>query len=90
MSMVDWLRKMRDAGFSPEQAEAIASVPEDRFVTREYCDAQFQIVDSRFRALDARLEALERRITDTLTMRMLGLSGLVILAVGLHDKFVRP
>ena len=61
---VEWLRHLRDAGFSQEQAEAIAQMPEERYVTREY--------------LDARLDALEHRIIDTLTVRLLGVAGLVI------------
>lgn len=76
MTTVDWLHKMREAQLSQEQAEAIASGVEDRLVTRDH--------------LDARLQGLEHRLVDTLTMRMLGVAGLVIVIVGLLDKFVRP
>ena len=73
---IDWYRRMREAGVPQEQAEAIASGPEERYVTREY--------------LDARLDALEHRLLDTLTVRMLGVAGLIVVLVGLLDKFVRP
>jgi hypothetical protein len=39
-STVHWLRRMRDAQLSPEQAEAIASGFEDRYITRDYLDAR--------------------------------------------------
>lgn len=76
MTTVDWLHKMREAHLSQEQAEAIASGPEERYVTREY--------------LDARLQALKHELIDTLTVRMLGIVSLAIVIVGLLDKFVRP
>jgi hypothetical protein len=73
---VDWLRKLREAGLTEAQAAAIASVPDERYVTRDY--------------LDARLEAFEHRLTDALTVRMVGIAGLVVVLVGLLYKFVRP
>lgn len=76
MTTVDWLHKMREANLSQEQAEAIAGGVEERLVTRDL--------------LDSRLQGLEHRIVDTLTVRMLGIAGLVIVIVGLLDKFVRP
>jgi hypothetical protein len=66
------MQRLRDAGISQEQAEAIASMPEERYVTRDY--------------LDARLAQLE----SSLTWRIAGIAGLVIVLVGLIDKFVRP
>lgn len=76
MTTVDWLHKMREANLSQEQAEAIAGGIEERLVTRDL--------------LDSRLQGLEHRIIDTLTVRMLSIAGLVIVIVGLLDKFVRP
>lgn len=73
---IDWMRRMREAGVPSAQAEAIASMPEERLVTRDY--------------LDARLDALKKELTDTLTVRMLSVAALVIVLVGLLDKFVRP
>jgi hypothetical protein len=73
---INWMQRMRDTGLTQQQAEAIASMPEDRYVTKDY--------------LDARLDGLEHRIIDTLTVRMVGVAGLVIVLVGLIDKFVRP
>jgi hypothetical protein len=39
-STVDWLRRMRNAHLSAQQAEAIASGFEDRYITRDYLDAR--------------------------------------------------
>jgi len=74
---IEWMRRLREQGhFSQEQAEAIASMPEERYVTKEYLDAK----------LDARISQLET----SLTWRFLGIAGLLVLLVGLIDKFVRP
>ena len=73
---IEWMRRMREAGVPQAQAEAIASMPEERLVTKDY--------------LDARLDALQKELTDTLTVRMLGVATLVIVLVGLVDKVVRP
>lgn len=43
---VDWLRQLRQAGFSPDQAEAIASLPEERYVTRDYLDAKLSQLET--------------------------------------------
>ena len=40
MSTADWIHKMTEAGISTEQAIAIASMPEERYVTRDYLDAR--------------------------------------------------
>jgi hypothetical protein len=37
---IDWMRRLRETGFSQEQAEAIASMPEERYVTTDYLDAK--------------------------------------------------
>jgi hypothetical protein len=97
MSTVDWLHKMRDAGLSQEQAEAIADGLERRsgqYVTREYLDARLGVTESR---LDARLDVIESqvdarisRLLNDLTWRMIGLGVIVITAIGLLDKLVRP
>jgi hypothetical protein len=73
---IAWMQRLREAGLSQEQAEAIATMPEERFVTKDYFDAH----------LDARLAQLE----SSLTWRIAGIAGLVIVLVGLIDKFVRP
>lgn len=73
---VDWLHKLTESGLSQKQAEAIASMPEERYVTRDYFDAK----------LDARISALET----SLTWRMLTITGLAIAIITLVDKFVRP
>lgn len=56
--------RLRAAQFTDEQARAILEAMNGDLVTREY--------------LDARLETLQHRITDTLTLRMLGIGGLVV------------
>lgn len=66
------MQRLRDTGLTQQQAEAIASMPEERYVTRDY--------------LDARLSQLET----SLTWRIGGIAGLVIVLVGVIDKFVRP
>jgi hypothetical protein len=76
VSTVDWLRRLRAAGASEELAEAIAGGAEERTVSRDY--------------LDSRLRELEHRLTDALTVRMLGIAGLLIVAIGAIDKWVRP
>lgn len=80
---VDWLHKMREAGLPNEQAEAIASGPEARYVTREYLDA-------RLAQTEARVETQIKQVLNDLTWRMLGMVSLVLVVVGLLDKFVRP
>jgi hypothetical protein len=70
------MQRLRDTGLTQAQAEAIASLPEDRYVTKDYFDAH----------LDARISQLET----SLTWRFLGIAGLLVLLVGLIDKFVRP
>ena len=79
---IDNLHRLREH-FSQEQSEALLSIFEaerQHYVTREY--------------LDARLQTLQSTLTDTLTSRMLGIAGLMIvligLVVGLLDRFVRP
>jgi len=52
------------AHFSDEQARAILEAMSGDLVTREY--------------LDARLESVKHQITDALTLRMLGIGGLVV------------
>jgi hypothetical protein len=37
---IDALRRLRDAHFTEEQAEAIIAAYEERFVTRDYLDAR--------------------------------------------------
>ncbi len=69
---IAWMQRLREAGLTQEQAEAIATMPEDRYVTKDY--------------LDARLAQLETGMT----WRFLGIAGLLVLLVGLIDKFVRP
>lgn len=76
---VDWLHHMREAGLTQEQAEAIARLPEDRYVTREHFDGRIAQLDARF-----------AQLLNDLTWRMIGLASVVIVAVGLLDKFVRP
>ena len=66
--MLEWLHKLREAGFDEKQAEAIASLPDQHLVTREYLDAR----------LDARISLLET----TLTTRMWQMAALVIVGVG--------
>jgi hypothetical protein len=56
--------RLRAAEFSDEQARAILEALSGDLVTRDY--------------LDARLQALEHRITDALTVRMLGIGGLIV------------
>jgi len=73
MSTVDWLHKMRAAGFSPEQAEAIAN--SGSYLMPEYFAARF--------------EGFERRVVRTLTIRWLGIAGCAVLAEWLLDhRFV--
>ncbi len=74
---------MRDAGVPADQAEAIASLPEERLVTREY-------LDSRIDALDATIDKRLADLKNDLTWRILGIAGLLVVLVGLLDKFVRP
>lgn len=97
MTTVDWIHKMREANLSQEQAEAIASGYEDRYVTREYLDARLAQLESRFEvrfgAIEARFGTTDAKISSAindLTWRMLGIVGLAIVIVGLLDKFVRP
>jgi hypothetical protein len=80
---IDWLRRMRLAGVPSEQAEAIASGPEDRFVTREYLDARLLVEREH---LDARISGL----LNDITWRLIGLAVIVLAAVTALDKFVRP
>jgi C4-dicarboxylate transporter len=77
------MQRLRDAGLTQQQAEAIASMPEAHLLTREYFDA----------SREADREHLETRIAQlesSLTWRIAGMAGLVIVLVGLIDKFVRP
>ena len=76
---IAWLQKLRDAGLTQAQAEAIASMPEERYAVREQIEALRDHVDARFSQLET-----------SLTWRILGIAGLVIVIVGLLDKFVRP
>lgn len=76
---IDWMQRMREAGVPPGQAEAIASGPEARYVTRDYLDARLAQTDARIAS-----------VVNDLTWRMLGIASLVIVLVGLIDKFVRP
>jgi hypothetical protein len=84
------MKRIREAGLTQEQAEAIASLPEERYLTRDYFDAARQAdrdqLDARMSQLDAKLAQLET----SLTWRIAGIAGLVIVLVGLIDKFVRP
>ena len=91
---IQWMQRMRDAGLSQEQAEVIASMPEERYVTREYFDAH---MDANRVHLDAGLSAtrdyVDARISQlesSLTWRIIGIIGVAIVLVGLIDKFVRP
>lgn len=70
------MQRLRDNGFTQEQAEAIASMPEERYVTRDYFVSH----------LDARIAQLEA----SLTWRLIGIITIAIILVGLIDKFVRP
>jgi len=79
---IDWLHKMRNAGLTQEQAEAIAS-RDEHVVTREYFDVSRK-ADRDY--LDARISQLET----SLTWRLLGIVGVAIAIVTLVDKFVRP
>lgn len=84
------MRRLRASGFTQDQAEAIASMPEERYVTREYFDAAIERLDGGIKAtrdyVDARISQLET----SLTWRFLGIAGLLVLLVGAIDKFVRP
>ena len=37
---IQWMQRMREAGLTQAQAEAIAALPEERLVTRDYLDAR--------------------------------------------------
>jgi len=56
--------RLRAAQFTDEQARAILEAMSGDLVTRDY--------------LDARLESVKHQITDALTLRMLGIGGLVV------------
>jgi hypothetical protein len=94
----DWLRRMRDAGFSNEQAEAIARGLDSHHVRRQYLDSRLNAFRDHFddrmvatrEYLDACLDRFAQELIAAVTVRMLGVAGLVILLVGLIDKFVRP
>lgn len=78
---IQWLQRLEAAGVPREQAEAIASMPEERLVDRDYLDAKLQPLASKADLHDA---------IHALTWRILGIVSLTIVIVGLLDKFVRP
>jgi hypothetical protein len=97
-STVDWLRKMRDAGFSSEQAEAIASGMESHSIRRVFVDSRPDSFRDHFDGrmvatreyLDARLDRFAQELIDAVTLRMLGVAALVIVLVWLIYELVRP
>ena len=67
--------RLRAAQFTDEQARAILEAMSGDLVTREYFDAS-RAADRDY--LEARLESVKHQITDALTLRMLGIGGLVV------------
>jgi len=43
---IDWMRRLRETGLPQDQAEAIASMPEERYVTRDYLDAKLSQLET--------------------------------------------
>jgi len=43
---IAWMRRLREHGFTQEQAEAIASMPEERYVTKDYLDARLSQLET--------------------------------------------
>lgn len=80
---IAWMQRLREAGLSQEQAEAIATMPEEHYLMRDYFDASRQADREHLEARIAQLES-------SLTWRVAGISGLLVVLVGLIDKFVRP
>jgi hypothetical protein len=81
---IDWMRRLREEGrFTQEQAEAIASMPEDRYITRELLDA----------TLTARLAELETRLNtrmDAIGWRLAGLATVYTVVILGAIYFVLP
>jgi hypothetical protein len=94
---IDWMQRMKAAGVPADQAEAIASGPDERYVTKDYLDARLSQVEARISQVEVRIEArisqVEARISQVLndiTWRMIGLAVIAVTVVGLLDKLVRP
>ena len=63
---IDWMRRLREEGrFTQEQAEAIASMPEERYVTRDYLDARVAELEAR---LNSRMDAIGWRLAGVATV----------------------
>jgi len=60
------MRRLREEGrFTQEQAEAIASMPEERYVTRDYLDARVAELEAR---LNSRMDAIGWRLAGVATV----------------------
>lgn len=77
MKSMEKLDILREAGFESKVAEAIVRTQEaGDYVTKDYLVA----------VLDARIAGL----LNDITWRLIGLATVIIIAVGLLDKLVRP
>jgi hypothetical protein len=84
MKSMEKLDILREAGVESKQAEAIIRTQEaSEYVTKDYLDARLGVTESQF---DARIS----RLLNDITWRLIGLAIIVITAIGLLDKFVRP
>jgi len=67
---IDWMRRLREEGhFTQEQAEAIASMPEERYITREYLQATLrgQLAEMETR-LNSRMDGIGWRLAGLATV----------------------